>query len=368
MNKLIIIGNGFDLAHGLLTSYKDFMNWYFEQWRERLKESYKSAEKDELCSVAITDNNPLYIYLFYHNNEKIKDKYGLEFFDCLNSFEKIEREITSPFLSKILDSIETKGWVDIENDYYELLCSYAKERKTEEVKILNRHLSFLKGKLVEYLKSIDKGLMIRKEDPLCKDVKKEIFRPIKENEIAEEFKQYFKKKQDNNRVEKLEVEGIMLLDFNYTTTTSLYCDDKDIIHVHGELNNVNSVIFGYGDEMDDRLKDIMRLNDNEYLTNIKSVRYCENNSYKRMLAFMESGYFQVCIMGHSCGISDRTLLNTIFEHKKCVSIKPHYRIDKNNNENYSDIIRNIYRNFNNPSLMRDRVVSKDCYDCLFYRI
>lgn len=349
MNKLIIIGNGFDLAHGLPTSYKDFMNWYFEQWRERLKDCCKSTERDELCSVAITDNNPLYIYLFYHNNEKIKDKYGLEFFDCLNSFEKIEREITSPFLSKILDSIETKGWVDIENDYYELLCSYAKERKTEEVKILNRHLSFLKGKLVEYLKSIDKK---RNHDG---NIMHEILIPIEKREIAVHAREY---------CDNLDVEGIMLLDFNYTTTTSLYCDDKNIIHIHGELANEDNVIFGYGDEMDDRLKDIMRLNDNEYLTNIKSVRYCETNSYKRMLAFMESGYFQVCIMGHSCGISDRTLLNTIFEHKKCVSIKPHYRRDSNGNENYSDIIRNIYRNFNNPSLMRDRVVSKE-YSNLF---
>jgi hypothetical protein len=28
-NKLVIIGNGFDLAHGLKTKYSDFMLWYF---------------------------------------------------------------------------------------------------------------------------------------------------------------------------------------------------------------------------------------------------------------------------------------------------------------------------------------------------
>ncbi len=28
MNKLILIGNGFDLAHGLKTSYRDFLPWY----------------------------------------------------------------------------------------------------------------------------------------------------------------------------------------------------------------------------------------------------------------------------------------------------------------------------------------------------
>ena len=31
MNQLIIIGNGFDLAHGLKTSYNDFLIWYLQK-------------------------------------------------------------------------------------------------------------------------------------------------------------------------------------------------------------------------------------------------------------------------------------------------------------------------------------------------
>ena len=31
MNRLVLIGNGFDLAHGLKTSYADFINWYWDQ-------------------------------------------------------------------------------------------------------------------------------------------------------------------------------------------------------------------------------------------------------------------------------------------------------------------------------------------------
>lgn len=31
MNRLVIIGNGFDMAHGLKTSYMDFINWYWNQ-------------------------------------------------------------------------------------------------------------------------------------------------------------------------------------------------------------------------------------------------------------------------------------------------------------------------------------------------
>ena len=30
MNRLVIIGNGFDMAHGLKTSYMDFINWYWD--------------------------------------------------------------------------------------------------------------------------------------------------------------------------------------------------------------------------------------------------------------------------------------------------------------------------------------------------
>jgi hypothetical protein len=30
MNRIVLIGNGFDLAHGLKTSYKDFIDDYWE--------------------------------------------------------------------------------------------------------------------------------------------------------------------------------------------------------------------------------------------------------------------------------------------------------------------------------------------------
>lgn len=63
-------------------------------------------------------------------------------------------------------------------------------------------------------------------------------------------------------------------------------------------------------------------------------------------------------MGHSCGNSDRTLLNTLFEHQNCVSIKPFYYVNKNGVDNYLDIVKNIYRNFTDMKLMRAKVVNK----------
>lgn len=63
-------------------------------------------------------------------------------------------------------------------------------------------------------------------------------------------------------------------------------------------------------------------------------------------------------MGHSCGNSDRTLLNTLFEHKNCVSIKPYYYQKDDGSDNYMDIVQNISRNFTDMKVMRDRVVNK----------
>ena len=95
-------------------------------------------------------------------------------------------------------------------------------------------------------------------------------------------------------------------------------------HIHGDLTNSDGIIFGYGDELDDQYKYLKGLNNNEYLRFFKSTRYLEADNYRKMLSFIESAPFQVLIMGHSCGNSDRTLLNTLFEHNNCVSIKPYY--------------------------------------------
>ena len=64
-------------------------------------------------------------------------------------------------------------------------------------------------------------------------------------------------------------------------------------------------------------------------------------------------------MGHSCGNSDRTLLNTLFEHDNCVSIKVYYRQPEDGPDDYSNLIRNISRNFNDKPKMRDIVVNRE---------
>lgn len=47
MNRIILIGNGFDLAHGLKTSYRDFIDDYWKTFIEKARNSGKQSYEDE---------------------------------------------------------------------------------------------------------------------------------------------------------------------------------------------------------------------------------------------------------------------------------------------------------------------------------
>ena len=50
MNRIVLIGNGFDLAHDLKTRYEDFIYWYWENWGVRLLQGMNRTETDGLCN------------------------------------------------------------------------------------------------------------------------------------------------------------------------------------------------------------------------------------------------------------------------------------------------------------------------------
>mgnify|MGYP003310557740 CR=1 FL=1 len=57
MNRIILIGNGFDLAHGLKTKYEHFIDWYWSEWQIRLINSEKQIEEDALCSFSVASDD-----------------------------------------------------------------------------------------------------------------------------------------------------------------------------------------------------------------------------------------------------------------------------------------------------------------------
>ncbi len=350
MNRIIIVGNGFDLAHGVKTSYKDFIEWYLGRVVEELKQNY--YYEDKLLEVRLqrircsTYETPNYLYSDSFKIEEViknieKDGY---IFECL------------PFLRRIISNIENKGWVDIEADYYEMLKDYALKGQGD-VKQLNDELSYIEKKLIEYLTEVERKYLdssnIQKE--FESKIKNIIYEHIAGRDVSINYHRQPRDKEidKNNRV--------FLFNFNYTEIADKYIEKEDnfsVIHIHGKLGDEGSVIFGYGDELDAKYKEIEELNNNECLNKVKSVKYLEADNYRKILSIIKTEPYQVYVMGHSCGNSDRTLLNTIFEHENCVSIKPFYYKKSDGTDNYIEIVQNITRNFNDKKLFRDRVVNK----------
>lgn len=89
---------------------------------------------------------------------------------------------------------------------------------------------------------------------------------------------------------------------------------------------------------------------------IKSFKYPQTNNYHKILGFIEDLDFEVFILGHSCGLSDRTLLKTLFEHSKCRAIQVlHY----NGKEEFFNKSIEISRHFENKVMMRERLLPFD---------
>lgn len=393
MNRIVLIGNGFDLAHGFKTSYPDFINWY---WDNRVKLFHKTTidiSQDILCTFRIR-NGQAWSVLTYGETSFWKYP-GKEIIECIRKDNVQYETIISPFLENIIESIDTKGWADIESEYYKLLTEYSITNPSDEnLKELNEQLAYIQDMLVKYL-----NIVCQEEIKPKFELKRKLYEPINTTDISVEWQKgfvdyldwcmnqdidYWKYKlakygdknsyadiedykKYNSRVNPsncprpfLLPDNVLFVNFNYTNTADYYLRENisSQIHIHGELSKPESIIFGYGDEMDEKYKMLQNLNNNECLQKIKSIKYLESDNYRNILRFVDSAPFQIYIMGHSCGNSDRTLLNTLFEHRNCISIKPYFYIDDKGKNHYLDVVQNISRNFNDMKLMRDRVVNK----------
>jgi hypothetical protein len=196
--------------------------------------------------------------------------------------------------------------------------------------------------LEEYLSTIDGNQKIDKE---ISEQFSNILRPLSSAEDIADRRQ------------------MLFLNFNYTSTVELYIKNSlnncRINYIHGKLNDENNpIIFGYGDEMDAYYSKIERLNDNNFLNHFKSFGYFKTNNYQNFSGFINSEKFAVYIMGHSCGLSDRILLNSIFEHPNCMWIEIYYYQKDEVKNDFFEKTQEISRHFTvtGKSNMRNMIV------------
>ncbi len=432
MNRIIIIGNGFDKAHGLETGYRDFIDTYWHRIGGKVFNGYDrylarvygvvnrpNDYEDEFITFQVIDGKQSAIPVETPKQGKEGDPYYdiCKFIINCNADKDSQYTLKLSFKNLFFKHISERcyldSWLGIENEYYECLKKLIHTEDTlvrrTNVRKLNSDLNAIKDLLERYLEYIvettpkEKHTSIQDafQSPIALDeiahgksqmVFDSIISYINHIEdrdvvgedmvddhqywfcrsINDEKRYYIEKHVGDDKFKKEYLTPIdtLVLNFNYTDIAELYrIDNMEYINIHGELySDTNPMIFGYGDELDDHYKEIEKLQDNDFLEHIKSVRYLETDNYCKLLSFVESEPYQIFVMGHSCGNSDRTLLNTLFEHRNCFSIKVFYHQLDDDSDNYNDLVRNISRNFNDKQNMRDVVVNHSLSSPLVPRV
>lgn len=146
--KVIIIGNGFDLAHDLKTRYYDFLVWYLNTALQKAMDASFKIHDDNLITLEI-------------DNKRIDT-----FINDLSDIEKYHW-LKLNFKSKLFEHIyrlSEKRWVDIEYELFAFIKDNAISVNNNQISpfrciekkihTINDEFDFLKNKLIEYLKNI----------------------------------------------------------------------------------------------------------------------------------------------------------------------------------------------------------------------
>lgn len=359
-NRIVIIGNGFDMAMGLKTSYSDFLLDYL---KHRLNAATDTVVDNSL--VQINRNG-----ISYRNSrfyaEKASDTSTLE--ELLNFMKNNSNYCKVTYrgiLADILSFHEIQNWVDIESLYFDSMVpmidrlknSPPKNKSYSNIEILNKSFRELTNNLDDYIHKVN-------DNPLGQNIADHFYDFLELCVKKQTNKQTcLNHKADYNQLEN--PENVLFLNFNYTNSLNKILGYNglnpkyQIVNIHGQAGKKsNPIIFGYGDDTHPKYNELEQENSDIPLEFIKSFYYNRTPDYHKMLGFMESNKYEVYIVGHSCGLSDRTLLKSIFEQDNCGSIKIFHRgsIEEHIKKNMA-----ISRHFDDKQLLRKRVLPFDVH-------
>lgn len=316
-NRVVIIGNGFDMALGMESSYNQFLLAHIKVAYKSCigKESFKS-ELFELTSIARLDRKDF-------------DK-ARENVDIHSSIEELTGAFKHLFKIKgrnhYIDSLlkeSLNDWVDIESFYFRKLKNlesiYAKNLNLDntQINLLNETIDSISTSLIRYLKS-------RRQSIKSNNNKKMQI-------LISDCFEHSDLRNINIKTPDNKPEHVLFLNFNYTNTVMPFLKGVDVekytmINIHGKIDDDrNPIIFGYGDDTSEEYGLIEQNGKDELLEKIKSIHYATTPNYHVLLNFIEALNYDVFIVGHSCGLSDKTMLKTIFENSNCITIKGFYR-------------------------------------------
>ena len=377
MSNILIIGNGFDIYHGLPTRYNDFLflaeNW--DYFIDRYNSSTTSEDKDELIEVRLDGG-----YLYKESLDDFAQhayRFNAEHIDYLNKTIKINTWIKYFLEIKFAGN----GWVDFEAEIDRVL-HYIENFFT----VLPRYAGT--GKIVS--KDIDSAVMraIKVFLPLTRDKypcnyfglvhnsdvypskleteRLYLIEKLKEelNVLIECLRIYLFEFVDpikcNVYSEQVKALGdVQLLNFNYTYTHKrVYGNLRSAHHpIHGDCVNGGMVLGIPDNSFQDKLEYIY------FVKYFQRIQKRAGNFYKEWIRkpsprtqTLSDVPKQVYIMGHSLAETDKGVLEDFFVNDWIDRITIFYH-DQNA---YENIVINLVKMFGKDFVIeqtgKDRIV------------
>lgn len=308
MRKILLTGNGFDLAHGLKTSYNDFLH-ILKNWNEFYSQYTLNVQfKYDLEGFNIGDS-------FYHLS------YDLDKINYMN--EIIKRNSWIKYYMN--SNAELDGWIDFEKELYpaiemfDTLVQGKTKISYDYIKGFEKYCGYANGTI--YLKEDYKiGLTKIKKNTLMTELRKEFEEFL---EVLEIYLEEFVWKCCNiklmDQIKNINVDYV--ISFNYTETESAYgIKPENVHHIHGSIRNsrdreVNNLILGIDEK---------QYNTKEFLYYMKFFQRIQKRvgiDYKKFIE--DSIYedtdiagYELHIYGHSLDITDEDILKYLMVYRK----------------------------------------------------
>lgn len=235
-NKILLVGNGFDLAHKLFTRYSDVLDM-FKNWK-KFYESYKNRNLDNDYIKKIAGNTIN----------------SLDSFDTEN-LEKLDQIIkNNSWIDYYMHcGAEIDLWIDFEREIIPVLnlfdCIFKSEINLSQrsIKVSGYNYMRLEGRFSNYFTIMNDKIFISEEyaNPAYGLMKKKILRDLKNEflEFIEAVEIYFYEFVEKDfRVHKIEqirnIEPDYIINFNYTHTEKYYGFRNDRVHhIHGFIRD-----------------------------------------------------------------------------------------------------------------------------------
>ncbi|WP_418619703.1 bacteriophage abortive infection AbiH family protein [Ruminococcus sp.] len=346
--NILIIGNGFDLAHKLPTKYTDFLD-FLENVRILKEEMPQNLEQ---LSDKIDEN--LRQYLFNSNSSRldINSKHQNHITE-MYELSKDNLWITWFNQERKLNKTLGKYWIDFEAEISKVIqkieSTLLELSPIEECIDNYNELRFELNKYPIFNLFINKIYDIDKSDEINMErITEKLHNDL--NKLIRCFEIYLEDFVKNIDISQLSLDIYNLnvdkiLTFNYTNTyQKLYYTDVDCDHIHGKAdinNNIESdnMVLGIDDY----------LNEDEKFTNTNFIEF--KKYYQRLIKGTNCDYkkwideinqtksftkHNVYIFGHSLASTDRDVLLDFIENEKTI-ITIYY----NNSNQYSDQICNL---------------------------